>query len=515
MSNGDPTTAPTPAWGDPSSTYPLGPPSAAVPAPPTAPVVPPAFPGVPQAPTGRIPTVSGWSMPPSGPGAPVGPLGPPPPGMAPPGGWHPLGAEPSPPSGSGHGRGRGVAIALLLVFALLAGLAGGFGLARLGSTDGDQSAASGTSRLAPTPTDRSNGSSSLPVDPTFPNGSSGVDQGQSQNGTGTQGSTPTGSIDVGKVDAAVSPGVVNINVLTAEGQGAGTGMILTSDGLVLTNNHVVRGSTRMVVVDADTGDRYDAKVLGTAPTKDVALIKLVGAKGLTTVRTGNSDTVKVGDPVVALGNAGGKGGRPSVVPGNVVALGRSITASDQSGQESQRLSNLIQTDANIVPGDSGGPLANANGEVIAVNSAASVTNQASAQISGQGEGYAIPINDALRIVEQIKAGKASDVVHIGTRGVLGVQVTSNSSDPFGTSGSAQAVVGAAVAGVADGSGAQNAGLVAGSTITALDGRSITSAEALTTALANAKPGDKVSLTWSDPNGQSHTATVTLTAGPPD
>lgn len=526
MSNGDPTTdpiplsaapvPPTPApppapgavpsgspqhWNAQFGGYPAGPPAAATPAPPTlpsfppvtAPSVPPGYPFTPPVHTGQIP------------GQPAGPAGP-----GAPGGWVPPGASPAQrPSGSG--RGRGVAIALLLVFALLAGLAGGFGLAEMGHQGADRVASQADPSVLPQPSGGSSNGSSDPTSPVDP-GTLGGTGDQSRSGQGSQGVTPGATADVDKVTAAVAPGVVNINVLTAQGQGAGTGMILTSDGLVLTNNHVVRGATRLVVIDADTGDRYDAKVLGTAPTRDVALIQLVGAKGLDTVRTGNSDTVKVGDPVVALGNAGGHGGTPTVVPGTVVALGRSITASDQSGQEAQRLNNLIQTDANIVPGDSGGPLANAKGEVIAVNSAASVTNQTSAT----GEGYAIPINDAMRIVEQIRKGQSSDVVHIGTRGVLGVQVTSvAANDPFGQSGSDQAVAGATVAGVADGSGAQKAGVTAGSTITGVDGRKVTSAEALTTALANAKPGDKVTLTWVDPNGQSRSGSVTLTEGPPD
>lgn len=507
MSNGDPTTARTPvtgppsmpasgpgstsssAWSDPSGTwYPSGPPTAATPTPPTIPLGPPV------------------STTPPPYGAPVGAVAGGPGGPGSPGGWGgPVGPGAPQPTGRGGGHGRGVAIAFLLVFALLAGLAGGFGLAQLGRTSSDNSA---SGPVATAPDNPSGPSTTEPASPSVP----GFDEQQGNGSSDPQATTPSSPVDADKVRDAVAPGVVNINVLTAGGQGAGTGMILTADGLVLTNNHVVRGATRIVVVDADTGDRYEAKVLGTAPTKDVALIRLVGAKGLDTVKTGNSDNVKVGDGVVALGNAGGQGGTPKVVAGSVVALGRSITASDQSGQESQRLSNLIQTDANIVPGDSGGPLADAKGEVIAVNAAASVTNQTSAT----GEGYAIPINDALRIVEKIKAGQASDVVHIGTRGVLGVQVTSvTADDPFADPSSGQAVAGASVAGVAEGSGAAKAGVAAGSTITSLEGRTITSAEALTNALANAKPGDKVTLGWTDAAGRSHTGTVVLTEGPPD
>ncbi len=515
MSYGEPPTEPTPLTGPPTSAapnvavgasrFPAGPPTAMPLAPPTAPTGPPL--GAPNGPVG-YPVV---------PPAFNGPL----PGQfsggGSNGGWGQGGPPPAPAPRSGGGAGRKVAIGLLLVLALLAGVAGGFGLSQA-TKSGDNTAAPQDRQVPELPQVDPNGGASngqqLPTDPTG---------GQSTDPSGrpsTSGSDA--AVDSDSVAAKVVPGVVNINTLTAQGQGAGTGITLTADGYIVTNNHVVRGATRIVVTDADSGQRYEAKVVGTAKSKDVAVIKLEDAKGLDVVKIGDSDSVKVGDAVVALGNAGGQGGSPSVVTGNVTALNRSITASDESGSQSQRLSNLIQTNANIVPGDSGGPLANADGEVIGINAAAASTNE----VSTNDEGYAIPINQAMDLVDQIKAGKESDVVRIGARGVLGVSVTNASSadDPFGqggagiggtTGGSQSAVGGATVGAVADGSGAAKAGVTAGSMITAVDGTKITSAESLTTTLARAKPGDTVKLTWTDPSGQSHTASVTLTAGPPD
>ena len=434
--------------------------------------------------------------PPTFPGAATGgyPLGPP--AAFPSGGWTPPPAPPAPASGrSGGGRGTKVAIGLLLVLALLAGVAGGLGLSQLTQSGSDTAA---PTRPVPDPSDHGSPFGGATTEPAPSNGS---------DPSGNSGSAETADADA--VAGKVVPGVVNINTLTAQGQGAGTGITLREDGLIVTNNHVIRGATRIVVTDADTGQRYEAKVVGTAKTKDLAVIQLQDAKGLDVVTIGDSDTVRVGDAVVALGNAGGQGGTPSVVTGNVKALGRSITASDESGSRAQRLSNLIQIDADIVPGDSGGPLANADGEVIGINAAAASTNE----VSTNDEGYAIPINDAMEIVEQIKAGKASDIVRIGARGVLGVQVTNVADDPFGAAAGTPS--GALVGGVAEGSGAAKAGVTQGSTITSVDGTEVTSAEALTTALSAAKPGDRVKLTWTDPAGASHTESVTLTEGPPD
>jgi S1-C subfamily serine protease len=483
MSNGDPTTAPAPTAGSttppvagatgPAAPYPTAPPMAFPLAPPTAPVPPVQGPATPPAYTGPLPGGAGWTPPGSPPGTP------------------PTAPTPTPTPGQGPRTGRTVAIAVLLVLALLAGVAGGFGLSRLADPADDTA----SRREVPEQPKGSpfGGRSELPAP-----GPGGEDEPAPR---------PSEELDVDAVAAKVTPGVVNLDVLTAQGgQGAGTGVVLSPDGLVLTNNHVIRGATRIVATEADSGQRYEAEVVGTARSKDLAVIQLKDAEDLDPVEIGDSSSVEVGDPVVALGNAGGTGGAPSVVTGRVIALGRSITASDESGARAQRLNNLIQIDADIIPGHSGGPLADADGKVIGINAAAASTNQ----ISTDDEGYAIPIDDAMKIVEQIEAGEEDDVVRIGPRGVLGVSVTSVSDDPFGQGGSPVAGDGGA-----EGSGAEKAGVTVGSTITAVDGTRISSAEALTAALRNAEPGDEVELTWTDPQGRTRTATVTLTEGPPD
>ena len=422
----------------------------------------------------------------------------------------PAGAAPGPVRGPRTPRrstARNVLVVLLLVASTLVGAAGGVLYSRI--ADEGTTSATGATRTPGTP------STTVPSGPSspFPDGPSNrpggpFDQPAEQPSDDGSSDRAGADADADAVAAKVVPGVVNINTLTAQGQGAGTGMVLTSSGTVLTNNHVISGATRIQVVDADTGESYDAEVVGAAPTMDVAVLKLEGASGLDTVATGDSDDVATGDAVVAIGNAGGDGGLPSVVTGNVVATGRSITASDPSGSDAHQLSDLIQVDAPIESGDSGGPLANADGEVIGINTAASTDRRGSAT----GEGYAVPINTALDIAEQIESGKASATVRIGVRGVLGVQVVPAGSS---RSGSNRSGGGAEVAGVASGSGAAEAGVTAGSVITSLDGERIGSAEDLTAALSGARPGDEVELGWTDGSGADRTATVTLVEGPPE
>ena len=184
------------------------------------------------------------------------------------------------------------------------------------------------------------------------------------------------------VAAKVSPGLVDVNtVLGYQGaRAAGTGIVLTSDGEVLTNHHVIEGATSITVTDIGNGKTYNASVVGYDGTHDIAVLKLKDASGLQTAKTGNSDKVKLGDQVVGIGNAGGVGGTPSFAAGQVTGLNQAITATDESGQDPEHLTGLIQTDANIQAGDSGGPLANASGEVIGVDTAGSSSNN-----GGQGQ----------------------------------------------------------------------------------------------------------------------------------
>jgi S1-C subfamily serine protease len=326
--------------------------------------------------------------------------------------------------------------------------------------------------------------------------------GTSPGGGGTGGGGSSGApADPSAVAAKVTPGIVNINVtLGSNGGAAGTGMVITSTGEVLTNNHVIDGETSMTVELPSTGKSYPAHVLGYDLTEDVALVQIDGGGTFKTVSIGNSSTVNIGDAVVALGNALGRNGAPSVTTGQVTNLNRTITASDQSGTDVETVTGLIQIDASIQPGDSGGPLTDANGTVIGMDTAA----QAAGQLNQQGSSvaYAIPINKAMSIVKQIQSGQSTSNVHVGnTRALLGV-------------GGQTGQGGVQVVEVQPGSAAANAGITVGSTITSLDGSSIASNGALRNAIVQHQPGTSVSVTWTDTSGTSHTAKVTLGTGPP-
>jgi S1-C subfamily serine protease len=293
---------------------------------------------------------------------------------------------------------------------------------------------------------------------------------------------------------------------------AGTGIVLTSNGEVLTNNHVIEGATSIKVTDVGNGRTYTATVVGYDASDDVAVLQLQNASGLTTASLGDSSTVSTGDSVVALGNAGGKGGTPSAAAGTVTALNQSITASDELAGTSEQLTDLIQTNADIQPGDSGGSLVNAYGQVIGMDTAASSGYQFQGQ-SSQTQAFAIPINKAMAIVRQIEAGTTSASVHVGATAFLGLQIAGQNSGGLGGFGGQNGTSGVTVAGTVSGSPAAKAGLVQGDVITAVDGQSVSAAKDIPLALVKHHPGDSISITWLDQSGQSHTATVTLAAGP--
>jgi S1-C subfamily serine protease len=319
---------------------------------------------------------------------------------------------------------------------------------------------------------------------------------------GTAGPTPTGKLDGNAIAATVNPGVVDINTVLGyeNGEAAGTGMVIKSSGLVLTNNHVVAGATSVSVTEVTTGKQYKATVVGYDRTADVAVLQMTGASNLPTVSLADSSTVKVSDPIVAIGNAGGAGGAPTVVTGTVTGLNKEITARDEGSGASEDLTGLIEVAADIQAGDSGGPLVNASGKVIGIDTAASSGYQFQAQ---GGQGYAITINAAVNIANQILASKASTVIHIGDTAFLGVQASTASS---GTSG-------AAVVGVVSGSPAATAGLAAGDVITSVDGKTIDTPTTLTTLLDGHHPGDQVTIGWADASGKTHSAKVKLIVGP--
>ncbi|HEY2127828.1 MAG TPA: trypsin-like peptidase domain-containing protein [Streptosporangiaceae bacterium] len=334
------------------------------------------------------------------------------------------------------------------------------------------------------------------------------------------GNANTSALNEQSVANKVEPGVVDINsqLKFENGAAAGTGMVLSANGLVLTNNHVVDGSTSLHATLVTGGKTYRAQVLGVDPVDDVALIKLEGASGLKTVSVGDSAKVTLGTGVVAIGNAGGTGGNPTVTSGSITALNRTITASDSgSGANSETLHGMLQTNAPISAGDSGGPLANAAGQVIGMDTAA---NSQSLGGAGTNQGFAIPINKALAIAKQIAGGKAGPHILIGQSGFMGIGVDSISdaqqclaNSGIGANYQVPAKSGALICSVYPGTPAAKAGLVAGDVITTVNGQPVSSANGLTTTMRKYKPGSTVSIRYVTASQQSHTSSLTLIAGP--
>jgi S1-C subfamily serine protease len=302
-----------------------------------------------------------------------------------------------------------------------------------------------------------------------------------------------GSFDANAIAAAVNPAIVDINTITTSGQASGTGQILTPDGEVLTNNHVVDGSTSISVVIEGRDGSFKAHLIGVAPARDVALIQIEGVSGLPTITFGASSSVKVGDPVVAIGNALGQGGPPTVTTGNVTALHQTITASEGGGS-SEQLTDMIQSDASISPGDSGGAIVNAAGQVVGMITAGDVQGFRS-QTSTVN--YSIPSDTAISFVNRIRSGEASAEIVYGQVGFMGVSVRDLAADN-----------GAQVVTVQAGSPAESAGITPGAVISKVGGTTITTSASLGTAIRSHKSGDRVSVTWTDQRG-THTTTLTL------
>ncbi|HEY1626013.1 MAG TPA: trypsin-like peptidase domain-containing protein [Streptosporangiaceae bacterium] len=368
--------------------------------------------------------------------------------------------------------------------------------------------------------------------------------------------TPTASMNDGAVYNKVEPGVVDISAdlqyldETAEGTGF---VINAADGLILTNNHVIDGATSVTVTPVMTGKTYSATVVGYDLPDDIAVLQVRGIAGLHAVDTGDSDDLAVGTSVIALGNEAGQGGAPTAAPGVISSTGRSIVASDQSSGLTETLHGMLQTSADIRPGDSGGPLANARGQVIGINTAAGSGGSGMAFA-----GYAIPINTAMTIAVQIASGHAGPSIQLGLPAFLGVLLPdSGNTNPeqqapdqqnpsdgngagdginngginngginspscvtqeTGTDNEAPASIapassGALVDGVVCGTAAQAAGLEAGDVITSFAGHSVSSANALSKLLNHDRPGTKGLLTWVGMEGDSHSQVVILGTGP--
>jgi len=300
---------------------------------------------------------------------------------------------------------------------------------------------------------------------------------------------------------AVGSGVVVIetNLGYQGGQAAGTGMVLTSSGEILTNNHVIRGATDIKVVVPKTGQSYSAQVVGYDVSHDVALLRTSGASNLKTISQGDSGSVNPGQSVQAVGNAGGTG-RLTFASGTVTNVDRAITVSDDQGG-SENLSGLIETNAAVRPGDSGGPLLNSSGQVIGMDTAASASNDV-AQTT-VNDGYAIPINNAMSIVRQIESGNGSGSVHVGGTAFLGVESTASSYSS-----------GAEISAVVPGSAAEAAGLTAGDLILSVGGQTISSPDELSQVVLTQKPGASISAVYVDQAGSTQTTNLTLASGPP-
>ena len=511
-------------WRQPGSALPLPPP-------PTQPLSPfgpqseptASHPTQPVAPVGLpTPPAGTWWTPPAldwGPGAPAaaggwegGPAGPPPP----PGAWfHPGYAGPPLATSTTIKKRRGLVAGLAAVIVAVAVVAGA-GLGHVVWSAG----ATPTSSAAPGITNPGG------------SGSTGNGNGSSPFGSGSSGSSGNSSTgagapsDISGISANVNPALVDINTNLSyqNEQAAGTGMVLTSDGVILTNNHVIDGATSISATDIGNGKTYTANVVGYDRTGDVAVIKLVNASGLKTIST-SSGTAAVGQAIVGIGNAGGAGGTPSAAGGSITALNQSITASDNGGGNAENLTGLIEINAGIQPGDSGGPLVNTSSQVIGMDTAASSSN--GYQVTGS-QAYAIPIGTALSIAKQIQAGTASNIIHIGATGFLGISVQSSSSTGNGGlgggavggggngngNGNSSTSSGATIVSVLPNSAAASAGLAQGDVITALNGTAVNAASDLSNLLVPHHPGDNVQVQWTDQSGQTHTAGVTLATGPP-
>lgn len=305
----------------------------------------------------------------------------------------------------------------------------------------------------------------------------------------------TAGLDVSDASATQSSGVVQISTVLDFGQGAaaGTGIVVDgADGIVVTNHHVVEGSTGVEVTVAGTEETYVAEVLGTDATRDVAVLRLVDAPTLAEVTT-NSAALSVGDTITAVGDAGGDGGSLTAAEGSITDVHEPVTVTNDDGTETT-LRNLVEVDADIISGDSGGALLDANGDVVGVNVAAS---------SGMADitGYAIPVRRVLRIADAVLAGRESDTVAVGYDAFLGVQLaTANGST-------------ATLAGTLEGGAAAEAGLAAGDTMTSVDGTSTPTAAVLRRVIASHEAGETVRVTWTNRDGGTTSASVALGRAP--
>ncbi len=309
-------------------------------------------------------------------------------------------------------------------------------------------------------------------------------------------------LDPALVAGQLEPVLVNIDVdATGFGIGAaGSGIVLTADGEILTSHHVIKGAEALRVTDIANGLVYEATVLGYDSGADIALLSLGGAENLPTARLGTSADLRISQDVLAIGDAGGDGGDPTSVAGPITDLDATIVAMNSADLTRKALNGMVEIAAPVMGGQSGGALADASGAVVGVITAASGEN---AKAEGRpANGYAVPIDTAMRIVAQIRSGTPTDTVHIGPTATLGVQVID--ARPAG----------AQVSWAFYGQPAREAGITIGDVITAVNGTSITTAKALSAAINIRKPTEPVRLDVTSPNGTIRTVDVVLAQGTP-
>jgi S1-C subfamily serine protease len=297
--------------------------------------------------------------------------------------------------------------------------------------------------------------------------------------------------------ASPNAGIVDIYTRLGYEQGiaAGTGMILTRSGEILTNNHVIRGATNFKIVDVTTHKVYSANITnvpGYSVSRDVAVLQLRSAAGLQPVKLGGALPLHIGQRVVARGNAQGRGGAPRSARGRIIGLHQQIVAKDESG-DSETLHNVIATSAPVVPGYSGGPLENSWNRVLGIVTAGST--------SDLPRGFAIPIGQALALARRIESGKPSAAVHVGPTAFLGVVLK-------------DVTRGAKIQRVVQGKAADTTGLVPGDVITSLNGTAISSSADVRRVVLSLVPGRAVPIAWTDKSGNARTGTITPTSGPP-
>jgi S1-C subfamily serine protease len=370
-------------------------------------------------------------------------------------------------------------------------------------------------------------------------------------GSGSNSGSSVSSATERAVYKAVSPGIVIINsdVGYQDSGAAGTGMVISSNGLVVTNNHVIENTTGLTATVVNTGQKFKAVWLGYNKAADVSVIKLEGASGLKTVPLGNSAAVKTGQGVVAMGNANGTGSITTVT-GRITGIDQAITATDPGTGTSEHLTDVLRDNADIISGDSGGPLANTSGKVIGMDTAAASGPSYDFGQQSQNEGFAIPINRAMLIARQIAAGRTSTNVHIGSQGFLGVLVPSEkaaaahspqqqrqlqiqSEDQSGSqpqkappgclssnenagipSSIASVKSGALILGALCGLPAAASGIGPGDVITSVGGHAVTSPNSLTAVIQPYHARQVVRVTWVTPSGQTVHRNLTLASGPP-